>query len=717
MSSSAASGDDSPSQSKAQTSSLTQNFHEISQINARIKEISQQTKMLSMRQKELKQETVNSPSLVQQLKTLREEKSQLSTQIADHRREISKFQQQDKHVHDLHSQKSMEIHDSVKMLQEMKVNIQSEIEKISRELRFTSVMDFNTHRERLKRMKASHSQQAELADLKQQSGLLNQYLDLKRQILQLNTKIQAMEQSILEPLDEELDLILDDERMTKINLLQAEVDECKVKRKLVDEEIHRLQKQHRETHDSQYRQLDAINKQLKPLRDEKDSLMSQLAKLHSTMHTIHIPFQPHDYKAIVGKKGHTIKKLQKEATSGVKINVDRLKGICTVTGSDQEDLNRIKEKIESLLQHDFEFVDLRFQPSMYVNLIRRAPQLRRKTTCKIFVDQLEGRVRIKGKKENVQKAQKTVEQLLHSLEAQTISLSIQNNILVRFFSVRAQKNLRQKTGLSAVFVHEDRNEITLSGTRGNVQKARKEIDRIIKKAESEKELQFSIPNTREYISRVIGKGGETIRMLEKLSKCKIRVDQNTGQVEIKGTEDKNLEVARDFVTAVSEKRAFKSISVGDKKALSFFIGPGGKRLNKLQRKLRCIFDTKKGTIHIQAPNDETLKRADEATHAVLEEYNKEKETKSTKGKNSEGKALILSQDDVLNKGDTMDEAIEQQSDHASATEDVAERVDEKAEKARPPVKRSGSFLSPKTYFKPQPPLPCVNKQEDKEQRE
>jgi len=282
-------------------------------------------------------------------------------------------------------------------------------------------------------------------------------------------------------------------------------------------------------------------------------------------------------KAIIGRKGETIKDIQSKC-SGVKLDANVEKGQVVVSGpKDKVDMavKLCKIAVFGETQHTIPLKSRSAVNIVYGKDFATIRQIQTSSGAKLDIDRDTNVIKLSGKAEEVAAAKQAITSLLS--RTQGISLEIKAADIGAVFGKAGAniRNIQNKTGAFVEVVQPTSGadaKCTIMGEPNAVTEAKKLIDKAIAR-----EVDLKPGEVAETVQlaagapAVIGKGGSKIKELERTHTVQLNINGDTGVCQIVG-KTKNVESARKEIEGIvkpivaaleAEKKAAAAAESGD----------------------------------------------------------------------------------------------------------------------------------------------------------
>jgi len=331
----------------------------------------------------------------------------------------------------------------------------------------------------------------------------------------------------------------------KLIILNKEYADNRKKLRDVRDELKRLLDQLKGQNEALYKKRNDIKESIKQLKRTKESLVDEVEQWSSLLVTHKIEFKSGQARLLQANKFEKIKKIKEQ--SKVDITIPKDANFVMIRGTEDR-AEKALRAVEKLLQsNDREEASIRFKPDMVDLLLRKGTlsTLKKKTNSKLFVDKLDGTIRIETEKSNLNNAKKIINQFLEDNSPVEMTIPAEEEICSVLITMT--KRIRESSNVSHIFVDLKKQAIDLAGTKVSVQKAKETIDELIQQIKANKEL---IQVSKDVLALIIGKGGKNIRRIEKETGAIISVDPNKPVVTLRGNE-KSIKQAKEEIAKIA----------------------------------------------------------------------------------------------------------------------------------------------------------------------
>lgn len=437
---------------------------------------------------------------------------------------------------------------------------------------------------------------SKLKILKAEKDILNQYLDLKMQKMKISLKINELRNK-------------NNNYSERIIIPNDNVSKFKDLSMVGKENYSQISRKNDNSLIENYIE------EISALEKEKDEIVQEITKLNQERISSVLSVGPKGVKLLTRNSLSWLKEI--ELTYSVKIDLNKTNNEIIIYGIDEIDIKNAQEVIQTKL-NEVKEIDIRFIPSMYGTIMKHLTELQEKAKCNIRVDQLEGCIWIKNA-ESIQNAKQVIEEFLHESEPQSKTFDIKDENLIHRFNMSLRKKIVENSGLSNILVDVEQKQIICRGTRQSIEKASREIQSCIEKFQSQIYESITIPV--ESIKRVIGPKGNTIRSIEKITKCKIKVDHKTGEVTIRGDGNDRSSIAIDFIQSLIESRNIRIYEISDHAIYKLL--KNSNFIQKIEKKSKVLLTFVNRGIQIIAPNDNYLNNTLTKLNTLIESIKKD----------------------------------------------------------------------------------------------
>lgn len=215
----------------------------------------------------------------------------------------------------------------------------------------------------------------------------------------------------------------------------------------------------------------------------------------------------------------------------------------------------------------------------------------------------------------------------------------------------------QRTSGAHLSIGKEDNVVTISGTDEQIKEAQGLISAVLAKFSSQQQIQL----TQETVGAVIGKGGSTIRRIERETDASLRINRDEMTLNIIGTSSAvaaAVALVNEVMSAprgrsrsaLKEGEVEEIVELGN--AVGSIIGKGGSNIQKLQAESGAKLDIERGTSKCRITGLPAAvaqaKEAVEATIAKNKEYEEKRAARRAQANAPEADASNMS------KGDTGD---------------------------------------------------------------
>ena len=298
-----------------------------------------------------------------------------------------------------------------------------------------------------------------------------------------------------------------------------------------------------------------------------------------------ITFPPSLTSLIVGKKGATVTKIQKE--NEVNIDVKRDEGEIRIRGTEENVVNAIAA-LKAILD-SYESITMTGTSDELGSIIGKAgvnvKKLTEESGANIKVNREKGTIIISGEKDKVEKAKTDITVLLEKYKKENMQINVNADFIPALIGKGGEniKKLRKELGLSIDLGAKGSGAITLRGEEELIIKAKETLLNLAAKYEKENVIVRIRPDA---YSALIGKSGATIQSIQKETNTQIDVRREKNEVRVRGDNEENVKAAVERVTEIAgESDDVISVDVAlpeNTNAIAVVVGKKGASAMRLQ---------------------------------------------------------------------------------------------------------------------------------------
>ncbi|XP_011707641.1 PREDICTED: vigilin [Wasmannia auropunctata] len=285
-------------------------------------------------------------------------------------------------------------------------------------------------------------------------------------------------------------------------------------------------------------------------------LMKLVKELNESNHVLEVPIFKQFHKFVIGKGGVNIRKIREETQTKIDLPAEGEKSdVITITGK-KENVERAKEMIQKIQNELANIVtdEITIPPKFYNSLIGTGGKLIHSimedcggVTIKFpTAESKSDKVTIRGPKDDVEKAKAQLLELSNEKQLSSFSAEVRAKVQHHKFLIGKNganiKKLRESTGARIMFPTEedqDKEVITIMGKKESVEKAKADLEAMIKEIDNiiEGEIRIDPKHHRHFVAR---RGGVLHRIADECGGVQIsfpRAGVDSDRVSLKGSHE------------------------------------------------------------------------------------------------------------------------------------------------------------------------------------